>query len=687
MNALVLDPSLDPDQDLKPPAAIGRHEVLPTDAFKLDIDSEGIAWLVFDTPGSSVNVFNEATLQELDEHLMDIGADAEVKGLVISSAKEQVFIAGADLKAIRALPPGKVEGLLRLGQAVFSHLAALPIPKVAMIHGACVGGGYELALACDFRLASDAECTRLGLPETQLGLIPGWGGSTRLPRLIGPVKALELILGGRLLKASQAQEAGLIDQWAPREFLPRLAQDYLRQRVGHVSHPSFRRALKRRLNMWLMPFLAQRARRELLAKTRGLYAAPLKALDVIAKGYAKTMEESLTLEREALLALTTSPATGHLIDLFFAKEVASKKPWPEGHALPVTRVAVIGAGVMGAGIAQWLASHGLQVTLADVSPEALGKGMGWVRDLTHEATRRRLLSKKDARDTLDRVQVTHQQVPLHHCQLIIEAATEDMALKKRLFADLAARCSSDTILATNTSALSVAELAAGLPHPERVVGLHFFNPVHRMSLVEVIRLPGTHADVVATAHGLVQRVGKVPVVVHDSPGFVVNRILMPYLLEAIRLFDAGHDPQLIDEAMLDFGMPMGPMRLLDEIGMDVAAHVARTLRVPSQLLDQMVVAGWLGKKAGRGFYDYSGEDPKVNSQPLALRHLSSERLTADEIQEVLAGALSSEASLVLREGVVESARDLDLAMVLGTGYAPFRGGPLAYGTALGRGLG
>lgn len=683
MNTMVLDPSLDPDQDHKP-ATQPRKPACAARAFRWETDAEGIAWLTFDTPGSPVNVFNEATLLELDDHLSQIASESDVRALVIESAKDQVFIAGADLKAIRTLPPSQVEGLVRLGQSVFNRLAALPMPKVALIHGACVGGGFELALACDIRVASDADCTKLGLPETQLGLIPGWGGSTRLPRLIGPIKGIEMILSGKLVKASQAKKLGMVDAVAPREHLHQVAQDQVHRLQASPGHPSFRRSLRRLAWRAMMPVVAHRARMELQAKTRSLYAAPQKALEVIAKGFSKPEAESLEMEVKALLALTATHATAHLIDLFFAKEAASKKPWPEGHALPVSRVAVIGAGVMGAGIAQWLASRGLHVTLADISADAVGKGLQRVRDLTNEAAKRRLLTAKEARDTLDRVHGSHERVPLHHCQMVIEAATEDMALKKKIFADLAARCGSETILATNTSALSVRELAGTVPHPERVIGLHFFNPVHRMSLVEVIRLDNTHPDAVATAHGLVQRIGKVPVVVNDSPGFVVNRVLVPYLMEAVKLFEAGHDPVTLDEAMLDFGMPMGPMRLLDEIGLDVAAHVAKTLGVSSRALDEMVVAGWLGKKSGRGFYNHTGPHTAVNGEALTLRAVGREPLlSTGEIEERLAGMISSEALLVLKEKVAISASDIDLAMVLGTGYAPFRGGPLAYAATMG----
>ena len=333
---------------------------------------------------------------------------------------------------------------------------------------------------------------------------------------------------------------------------------------------------------------------------------------------------------------------------------------------------------MGAGIAHTLASRGVRVLMTDVASDSLARGLERIHGLVSDAARRRLVSKVQARDTLDRISTTHTPVPLNRHHLIIEAATESMDLKKKIFADLAARVSSDTILATNTSALSVAELAKTVPHPERVIGLHFFNPVHRMPLVEIITLPETSPDVLATAISFVQKASKTPVVVKDSPGFLVNRILMPYLMEAVRLHENGIPVKDIDEAMLEFGMPMGPMRLLDEIGIDVAAHVAKTLatafpdRFPqSHALDQMVAVGHLGRKSGLGFYRYeNGKERALGGHANLPRH--------ESIQTNLALLISQEAMRCLKEGIARNADDIDLAMVLGTGYPPFRGGPITF---------
>lgn len=664
MNALVLDPThLEPQ--------LHQHRRLnELHAFKYERDNEGIGWLTFDQPGTSANLLSDATLRELDDVLEDIEQDSWLKALVIRSAKSRVFIAGADLKAVRGQRPEKVGDLIRLGQEVFQRLASLPLRKVAAIHGACVGGGMELALACDVRIATRDDSTRLGLPETQLGLLPAWGGCTRLPRLLGLPKALELILSGKLLKAEDALRRGLVDEVVHVEHLEqaaRMAALKPHTRKGHrVSK------LDALLSRWpLSSFVAWRARRDLNHKTRGLYLAPVRALEVVVRGLRKSVPASLVLEREAMIELAATGDTGKLIDFFFRREEASKRPFSDHAPLPVASAVVIGAGVMGSGIAHWLASRGLRVLMTDVSPDALANGMNRIRGMVKEGLKRRLISKVEACDTLDRISTAHERVPLNQYGLVIEAASENMETKKAILRDLAARCGADTILATNTSALSVTELAEAVPHPERVLGLHFFNPVHRMPLVEVITTMHTRPEHVATLHHFAQKIGKTPVVVKDAPGFVVNRILTPYLMEAVRLVEAGHEVEHVDEAMLEFGLPMGPLRLLDEIGLDVAKHVADSLKLDSRLIDSLVAARHLGKKSGRGFYDHrTGRALEVLKEPRVPAEL--------DITAHLAGVLSDEAEKVHRAGIARSAAEIDLAMVLGTGYPPFRGGPLAY---------
>lgn len=638
------------------------HDESPLKHFRVEVDAEHRAWIIFDMAGSSANVWNDTTLREFNRCLDHVAHHAGVRELIIRSAKERVFIAGADLKSLRSGSTKKLEHLIDLGQSTFNRLAAFPVPKIALIHGACVGGGLELALACDVRIASDSEHTRLGLPETQIGLIPAWGGSTRLPKLIGLPKALDLILTGKLLKPSEAKRVGLVSAVIPREHLERAIN-------MEVANPAHARLLDR----LMAPFIAHRAKASLHAKTRGLYPAPFRAIEVATRAPFTSMAKAMELEKHAILDLALTPETERLIDFFFRKEEASKKPWSAGVALPVHDVTVIGAGVMGSGIAHWIASRGNKVLMQDISTESLAKGLGRIRDLLNEGLKRRAVTKREMRDTMDRLTAEQVRVPLTHQQFIIEAATEDMAVKKKIFADLAARSSADTILATNTSALSVTELADTVPHPERVIGLHFFNPVHRMPLVEIITTKRTTNDVIATTVSFVQKLGKVPVVVNDSPGFIVNRILVPYLMEAVHLNESGVPADLIDEAMLDYGMPMGPMRLLDEIGLDVAAHVGKTLDAAfpnrfaeTTLIQQLIDEGRLGKKTGEGFYKYPQPAQKMTSWTEADHHLM------ERVRERLGGLLIEEARRVSEEGIARSDTDIELAMTLGTGFPVFR---------------
>lgn len=642
---------------------------MPPKHFRHEIDFDGIAWITFDSPKSSVNVWNEETLREFNHLLETIEHDTRVKALVLRSAKERIFIAGADIKAIRTMQHVRVNDLIWLGQAVFDRLARLKVPKIAAIHGACMGGGFEVTLACDWRIASDHDSTKIGLPETQLGILPAWGGSTRLSRIIGVRKALDFITTGKLLNATAAKRAGLVSHVVPAERLEILARRLAREK---------RPVMKFRFENVFSPVIGYLAKRKVLEKTRGLYPSVTKAVDVVTHAVHGEIEKGLLLERNAVAELIKSRDSARLIDLFFKREEANKRPATGGTALPIHDATVIGAGVMGAGIAQILASRGIRVLMTDVTNDSLARGLERIHGLVSDATRRRLVSKVQARDTLDRISTTHVPVPLNRHHLVIEAATESMELKKKIFADLAARVSADTILATNTSALSVSDLAKTVPHPERVVGLHFFNPVHRMPLVEIITLPETSPDVLATVVSFVQKLGKTPVVVKDSPGFLVNRILVPYLMEAVRLHESGIPVKDIDEAMLEFGMPMGPMRLLDEIGLDVAAHVAKTLsnafpdRFPhTDALDKMVSAGHLGKKTGQGFYRYvNGKEIVPTTHADLPRH--------ESIQTNLALLISQEAMRCLKEGIARNADDIDLAMVLGTGYPPFRGGPITF---------
>ncbi len=683
MDLLVLDPTQDPDQDGHISQVTHSH-VTPVSppCFRKEVDSDGICWLTFDTPNASANVWNFATLEEFDRHIEELHRDHEVCALIIRGSKEKVFIAGADLKMVQTLPSEELYELLALGQDVFTHLESLRIPKIAAIHGTCVGGGFEMALACDYRVASKCDSTRIGLPETQLGLIPAWGGSTRLPRLIGLPKALDLIIRGKIMTADQAKRQGLVHEVVPEEHLMSFAKKMaLKPMRINAHHFHF-------TQVWPIPqWLRYHAKSLLTSKhswMKEVQASPLIAIDVITHGASKSIEESLLLEQGAIRKLADSGMTKSLIETFLRKENASKKlPAPYIHVKPrsITHVAVIGAGVMGSGIAYALACKGTRVLLCDTSPDFIARGVDRINQLFQAGVKNHVLTRKQARESKDRITFTSESVPMKRMDMVIEAIVEEMSVKKQLFADLAMRCRDDTILATNTSALSVMEIAKAVPYPERVVGLHFFNPAHLMPLVEVVQLEKTLPEVVTTMMRFVQSMGKTPILVRDAPGFIVNRILVPYLLGAVKLAVDMRDPWMIDDAMTEFGMPMGPLRLLDEVGFDVALHVEKTLRnafgdrVPQcSLLSEMMAHGMLGRKNDRGFYSAfqskNGEQP--NPEVLTFLQPKVGSLTKAQIIDQLQGLMQDEAQRCLDDKVAASASDIELAMTLGAGYPPFR---------------
>jgi 3-hydroxyacyl-CoA dehydrogenase/enoyl-CoA hydratase/3-hydroxybutyryl-CoA epimerase len=655
------------------------------------VREDKICVLTFDRPGSSANIFDRPTLEELRQELDYIFNTLDIKGLILISAKPTIFIAGLDLKQItKSTSLSDIEDLLTFGQAQIHRLSQLAIPTVAAIHGAAMGGGYEIGLACDYRLATPDSVTKIGLPEVNIGLLPAWGGATRLPRLIGLPKALDFILAGKTIAAKGASKLGMVDEVVPAERLVRAAVRKIHQ--GKPHHPSH--ALVN--NPLSVAVLTPIVRRRLLRKTRGHYPAVLKAFEVMTRGITKSIPASLALEREGILELAQTDACRNLLNVFFMRERAKKRV-VEGVELqleqkPVSHAAVIGAGVMGAGIAQWLSARGLPVILRDINTEQVAKGMTGIAKLYRDGIKHHVFNSREARDGFDRISPAPTEVPLRHMDLVVEAAVENLELKKKIFQRLDELAADETILATNTSALPISELAAGTRHPTRVLGLHFFNPVHRMQLVEVIVARQTSPEALARAVKFVQRIGKLPVVVKDSPGFLVNRILMPYLIEAGSLFEHGASLERLDEAMLDFGMPMGPMRLLDEVGLDVALHVAQTLaasfgerlQVPA-ILRSMVEAGQIGRKSSSGFYLY-GPSKKQEPNPQEMNYVQSQTacgLTPKELQERMYFLMVNEAVRCLEEQVVSNPEDIDFAMIMGTGFAPFRGGPLRYADSLG----
>jgi 3-hydroxyacyl-CoA dehydrogenase/enoyl-CoA hydratase/3-hydroxybutyryl-CoA epimerase len=689
MNVLQTDPK-PADQPVVPPYA-SSPPAAAEKTVHLVAHDDGICLLIFDRPGSSANIFDLRTLDELAQELEFIERQTALKGVIFVSAKPSVFIAGADLNAMRKVASNDdARVLIERGQAVMNRIADLPITTVAAVHGAAVGGGYELCLACDYRIASPDHATKIGLPETKIGLLPGWGGSTRLPRLIGLPKALDIILGGKTVPAKLALKLGMVDEIAPAEYLVTAATRKIQQgkplRPGHWLTNNPLAAM----------VIARYARKQVLQKTRGHYPAALKALEVVTRGTSRSVVDSLSLERDGIIQLMQTDVCRNLINVFFLQERARKKTVSAAGSItglkPVTHTAVIGAGVMGAGIAQWISSRQLPVVLRDINTAQVAKGMATIAKLYRDGVKHHTLTAHEARAGMDRVHPAPTEVPLHHADIVIEAAVENLELKKKIFQRLDELVSPGTVLATNTSALPISEMAAATRHPERVVGLHFFNPVHRMQLVEVIAARQTAPEVLQRALKFTQQIGKLPVVVQDSPGFLVNRILMPYLIEAGNLFEAGAKIEDLDEVMLDFGMPMGPLRLLDEVGLDVSLHVAATLaahfgdrmKIPD-CLHKMTGAGLLGRKGGGGFYLYEKlKEPRPNPQVAAYVQGGKARaISREELQERMVFLMVNEAARCLEEQIVTEPADVDFAMIMGTGFAPFRGGPLRYTDTVG----
>jgi 3-hydroxyacyl-CoA dehydrogenase/enoyl-CoA hydratase/3-hydroxybutyryl-CoA epimerase len=664
-------------------------------------DSDGSVSLKLDVPDRAVNVFNRQVFADLDAAL-DAAAASQAPLVVVRSGKKSGFVAGADLHEFLGIQDSAAAtAVSATGQRLFDKLASLPMPTMAAMHGPCLGGGLEFALACDYRLVFDKPNTQLGLPEVELGLLPGWGGTQRLPRVIGLERALRVILDRKRLSAAEAYRWGLADALAATE-------EELRQQYALLAARAIAEGKRPRdrlpLGTWRQRLLESNplGRRVLFRATERLMRrrvwddmpAPFEALEAIRTGINDGLRAGLAYEREAAGRLAVSPACRNLIALFFQTEKARKLPEELRGSTPaeVHRVGIVGAGTMGAGIAQLAALKGCKVIVQEVSQAALDAGIERIAGLFRKAVERRLLTEPESAERLAAIQGTVNWQGFENVDVVIEAALEDLDAKRTLFRELEARTRPTTVLATNTSSLPVERLQEGLTHPQRVAGMHYFNPVHKMPLVEVARTPATNETTLATLTQLASNLGKTPVVVRDSPGFVVNRILMPYLNEAVLLVAEGLPIEQIDQVMKRFGMPMGPLELLDQIGLDIASHVAGSMQSvlagrfePNAAFEKMRAAGLLGQKSGRGFYLHSGKKPKVNVQVQQLLGSGSAAsvalppaVRASEGRERMVLLMVNEAALGLSEELAASAAALDLAMVLGTGWAPHRGGPLRY---------
>ncbi len=675
-------------------------------------DPEGALALILDVPGRSVNVLNRQVMADLDAALDSI-ASSKAPLLIVRSGKKSGFIAGADLQEFLGIQDAaSAEAVSASGQKLFAKLAAAPMPTIAAISGACLGGGLELALACDYRLVFDKPNTQLGLPEVELGLLPAWGGTQRLPRVIGLERALRVILDRKRLNASEAYRWGLADAIAAtenelREQLARLAVRAVGEGKRHPPHPPlYRGGWGGPLRTWRQRLIESNplGRRVLFKATERLMRrkvwddmpAPFEALEAIRTGIQEGITAGFASERSAAGRLAVSTACRNLIHLFFQTQKSDKLPEELRGVAPaeVRRVGVVGAGTMGAGIAQLAAFKGCKVVVQDVSQAALDAGLERIEGLFRKAVERRLLTEPESVERLAAIQGTLKWEGFETVDVVVEAALEQLDAKKAVFRELEARTRPDAVLATNTSSLPVERLQEGLKHPERVAGMHFFNPVHKMPLVEVARAPASSAAALATLMQWSVQLGKTPVLVRDSPGFAVNRILIPYVNEAVILVTEGLTIEQVDRVMKRFGMPMGPLEMLDQVGLDIAAHVAQSMQPvlagrfePNAAFEKMRSAGLLGQKSGRGFYLHNGKKPKINThaQELLRSEQSSSPTAAlpmtarvTEGRERMVLLMVNEAALGLSEQLAANAETIDLAMILGAGWAPHRGGPLRY---------
>jgi 3-hydroxyacyl-CoA dehydrogenase/enoyl-CoA hydratase/3-hydroxybutyryl-CoA epimerase len=670
---------------------------------ELERRSDGVAFLWLDMIDRPLNVLNRQMMSELDRALDAVASDADIQLLIVLSRKTTGFLAGVDLHEVASIrTAGEAAMISAMGQRLFHRLACVAPATVAIIHGPCLGGGLELALACDYRIVVDQRNTQIGLPEIELGLLPAWGGTQRLPRIIGIERALHVILMRRRLNAKDCIRWGLAQASCKNQAeaidqaIQHFARDASRRHkdgVPRCGHRTWRQRIleSTAAGRWL---LFRGAGRLVARKTPDDMPAPHEALKAMRIGMTHGMTAGLAAERDGIGRLATTTACRNLMALFFLVESARKGDLfgvESKDDLKYGRIGVVGAGTMGAGIAQLAMVKGCDVVLREVNEELLNAGVQRVSGLFQKAVANGVLSEQEAREKLSRMVATTSWQPFADVDLAIEAVVEDLSVKRQVFQQLESHTRRDTVLATNTSSLSVSALQQGLRHPGRVVGLHFFNPVHKMPLVEMIRTASTDPAIASGLATWAVRLGKVPVILSDSPGFVVNRILVPYLNEAGMQVAEGFRVEDIDSTMRRFGMPMGPLELLDQVGLDVAAHVAGSIKSlfagrlePHAALEQMCAKGWLGQKSGQGFYRYDGRKKVVNRE--ALAQLSSgladgRQRPRSELREARARMVClmvNEAALALQEGLADRAESIDLAMVLGTGWAPHRGGPLRY---------
>ena len=673
-------------------------------AIHLSID-EHIACLTFDLPDKSVNVLSTAVMEELEGLLRSLSARNDISGVILASAKKNNFIAGANVEEIESLTDqDEAYTLASRGQRIFQMIADLPFPSAAAINGTCLGGGLEMALACSYRVAADASAVSIGLPEIRLGIIPGFGGTQRLPKIIGLSNAFDLIMTGKRVSARKALQLGLVDDVAMPENLLNVAEQYLR---GQLKRRPAKRPLMLRLleSNPLGRKVILRKVQEKVAQASEHYPATQLAITAIMHGTDKSVKDGLDFEARLCARLICSDVCKNLIRVFYLSESVKKLPnaLKQASEFSVKKVGVVGAGIMGGGIAYLFASRGLPVRLSDINAEPVLEALRIANKQAKRSLRQKRISKVEARHIVQRIRPTISGTGFGNVDLLIEAVVEKQDIKEQVVKQFEKEMKPQSIIATNTSSLSVNKLSRSLLSARRMVGMHFFNPVNRMPLVEIIAGENSDSSYLRAVYELALKVGKIPVLVKDSPGFLVNRLLGVYMREAMYLLEEGAGMLDIDRGLIDFGMPMGPFELIDVVGLDIADKALTNLTEgfgierfsPAPVLQVMCNRKLFGKKSGRGFYHYDdkGKKLKPNDTITTILGGESRQLSQDgdpvysirkrEIWERPILVMLNEACFCLDEKIVESCADIDLAMIMGAGFPPFRGGLMRFGASLG----
>ena len=665
---------------------------------------DGIAVVTLDVPNAPVNTFARSVREEFAALLERLERDQSIRAAVVRSGKPDVWVAGAEIEEFLEIETSsQAEAMSRDGHALLERLEKLRTPVVAAINGACLGGGLEAALACAYRVATDVPKTVFGLPEVQIGLIPGAGGTQRLPRLVGLEAALDMILTGRNVRARKALQAGLIDELVHPALLDEIAiararalADGTLRRTGSTG-PHGARHLLLDENPVGRALVLRQAREKVLTRTRGHYPAPLAALDVVALGYAQGTDRGYREEARMFGELAVSEVSRQLVFLFFATTALKKDPGvpdPAPAPVPIRKIAILGAGFMGAGIASIAVAQGTLVRLKDADHARVGKGLAAVRDVFRERLTKKQITRQQLDDYMSLVGGTVDYSGFRNVDLVIEAVYEDLAVKQRVLNETEEATRPNAIFASNTSTIPIARIAEVSARPGRVIGMHFFSPVPKMPLLEVIVTPETSREVTTSVVAYGKSLGKTVIVVNDAPGFYANRILAPYINEAGLLLDEGVAIDAVDRAMVEFGFPVGPITLIDEVGLDIAGKSGAimleafgTRLAPSQSLQRVVAAGRLGRKGKKGFYKYDDKGKKSGVDPTVYELLPTgarrSEVPADEIQRRCVLAMVNEAVRCLQDGILRAPRDGDIGAVFGIGFPPFRGGPFRYADSLG----